>query len=87
MPPVCVGHQGAIPFQDRSGYPNDYSFGSAHSSGFNMVFCDGSVHSIGYSIDVEVHRCLANRKDGKAIDGGTFRGQKAGDHVGQLTIK
>ncbi len=56
------------PAQDQSGYPNYYAFGSAHPGGFNVVFCDGSVRSIGYSVDLAVHSYLANRTDGKAVD-------------------
>jgi len=56
------------PRQDTSGVDNWYIFGSAHSNGFNMAFCDGSVQTMSYSIDPEVHRCLGNRKDGCAID-------------------
>jgi prepilin-type processing-associated H-X9-DG protein len=58
-----------IPFQDRSGFDYDDQFGSPHSDGINMSFCDGSVRSISYSIDAETHRCLGNRKDGEIIDG------------------
>ena len=42
-------------------------FGSVHSQGFNVVLCDGSVHSISYSIDIEIHRRLSNRKDGRPV--------------------
>ena len=57
-----------VPRQDRPGLYNYKSFGSAHSGGLNMVFCDGSVHQISYSIDPETHRRLGNRKDGLPID-------------------
>jgi prepilin-type N-terminal cleavage/methylation domain-containing protein/prepilin-type processing-associated H-X9-DG protein len=43
-------------------------FGSAHAGGFNMVFCDGSVHNIKYDVDYQVHRYLANRLDGNVVD-------------------
>ena len=61
-----------LPMQDMSGSMHNYSFGSAHTGGCNMVFCDGSVHSISYSINAETHRCLGNRKDGQVIDGSQF---------------
>jgi prepilin-type N-terminal cleavage/methylation domain-containing protein/prepilin-type processing-associated H-X9-DG protein len=54
----------AAPLQDRS-ETNVYIFGSAHSSGFNAAMCDGSVHSINYSIDPVTHHRLGNRKDGQ----------------------
>jgi prepilin-type N-terminal cleavage/methylation domain-containing protein/prepilin-type processing-associated H-X9-DG protein len=56
------------PQQDTPGYASYYIFGSPHSPGFNMAFCDGSVKVMLYSIDATVHRCLGNRKDGMAID-------------------
>jgi prepilin-type N-terminal cleavage/methylation domain-containing protein len=42
-------------------------FGSAHPSTFRMVFCDGSVHDIGYDIDPSAHRSLAHRFDGGVV--------------------
>lgn len=43
-------------------------FGSAHPAGCNLVFCDGSVHTISYEIDPEIHRRLSNRRDRLIID-------------------
>jgi prepilin-type N-terminal cleavage/methylation domain-containing protein/prepilin-type processing-associated H-X9-DG protein len=42
-------------------------WGSAHPSNSNMVFCDGSVHAIPYTVDLQVHQALANRSDGKKV--------------------
>jgi len=75
--PTCkldvLGRADAIyrPMQDTSGY-NGALFGSAHSIGFHMAFCDGSVHMLNYSLDIEVHHRLGNRKDGQTIDAKSF---------------
>ncbi len=43
-------------------------FGSAHVSGWNASFCDGSVRTIPYDVDWHVHRDLGNRMDGSAVE-------------------
>ena len=58
--------------QDRPSYSWYYGFGSAHANGFNMAFCDGSVRSISYAIEMTTHGNLANRKDGHTIDSSKF---------------
>ena len=40
----------------------------AHPGAFNAVFCDGSVRAVKYEIDPEVHRRMANRKDGLVVE-------------------
>lgn len=60
------------PERDTPGLVNFWNFGSAHSSVFVMVLCDGSVRSIGFGINPEVHRRLCNRADRMAIDGSSF---------------
>jgi prepilin-type processing-associated H-X9-DG protein len=59
-------------FQDAPELGDGEFFGSAHASGANAVFCDGSVRSISYSITLNVHENLCQRNDGHAIDGSTF---------------
>ncbi|MCA9236375.1 MAG: DUF1559 domain-containing protein [Planctomycetales bacterium] len=51
------------PLQDRPGYTNFRRFGSAHAGGLNMVYCDGSVHTLSYDVDPAVHRAAGNRAD------------------------
>jgi prepilin-type processing-associated H-X9-DG protein len=60
------------PHQDTPGVSDAYSFGSAHAGQFNMVFCDGSVHPISYSIDLETHRRLTCRNDGQPVDSSMY---------------
>ena len=63
---------GWTPMQDSPGVADNVRFGSAHAAACNMVFCDGSVHAISYSIDPEIHRRLGNRSDGQPIDASQF---------------
>ena len=65
-------YRGYYPLQDRPGATYAVSFGSAHSGGFNMVFCDGAVHTISYTIDPIVHEYLGNRHDNQPIDASKF---------------
>ncbi len=60
------------PCQDTDGVWYAGIFGSAHASGFNMSFCDGSVRSMSYNIDLATHEYLGNREDGATIDGNKF---------------
>ena len=60
------------PLQDRPGVSRQLSFGSVHAGSLNMAMCDGSVRTISYSIDPDVHRVLGARDSGEVIDTGAF---------------
>jgi prepilin-type N-terminal cleavage/methylation domain-containing protein/prepilin-type processing-associated H-X9-DG protein len=62
-------------YRDRAGVYSYFSWGSAHSTGFNMAFCDGSVQTMKFmryydyqAADVAVYSRLSNRSDGNVID-------------------
>jgi prepilin-type processing-associated H-X9-DG protein len=57
-----------LPMMDTPGYGQRGCFGSAHSGGFYMGFCDGSVQFMNYNIDAKTHSCLGRRNDEVPID-------------------
>jgi prepilin-type N-terminal cleavage/methylation domain-containing protein len=56
------------PKRDQPQLTSWQTFGSAHPTTFGMAFCDGSVHTISYGIDLETHRRLCNRHDRQPVD-------------------
>jgi prepilin-type N-terminal cleavage/methylation domain-containing protein/prepilin-type processing-associated H-X9-DG protein len=69
---------GPNPIQDCNvGAPNcqvpddwkaKFLFGSAHSSGINALFADGSVHHVPYSVSPNVFNALGHRSDGGVVN-------------------
>jgi prepilin-type N-terminal cleavage/methylation domain-containing protein/prepilin-type processing-associated H-X9-DG protein len=51
------------PRRDQPGSQNIASFGSAHSAGLNMLYCDGSVRLIGYDVDPSIFLDAGRRSD------------------------
>lgn len=52
------------PPRHDGGFEKISSFGSRHSATWNMLFADGSVSSLSFMIDLDVHRRHGNRQDG-----------------------
>lgn len=63
--PIKDGADASVP--DRQS-----RFGSAHSSTWNVAFCDGSVRGVTYDINLEVHQALSTRDGGETISDGAF---------------
>lgn len=55
------------PLHDEAGRRSINAFGSAHAGGFQMCLGDGSVRTIAYSIDRDIHRWLGHRSDGQVV--------------------
>jgi prepilin-type N-terminal cleavage/methylation domain-containing protein/prepilin-type processing-associated H-X9-DG protein len=47
-------------------------FGSSHPAGVNVVFADGSVRSISYSVNPQTFSYLGSISDGQVVDPGSF---------------
>ena len=60
-------HTIELPRQDQRGISH-FLFGSAHATGWQMAFCDGSVRTMSYSIDANTHLLFGSRADGEAVD-------------------
>ncbi|MCC6491675.1 MAG: DUF1559 domain-containing protein [Pirellulales bacterium] len=63
------GDESYTPLRDQDGVGGarvHFRFGSAHPGGCNLAMCDGSVQSVSYDIDPEVHRQSGHRSDGGA---------------------
>jgi prepilin-type N-terminal cleavage/methylation domain-containing protein len=70
LPAVQGGSQTFLYCRDRSGLDGPYlGFGSAHSQGGQFVFCDGSIHTIAYSVDPILLWRLGNRSDLQIVVG------------------
>lgn len=77
---ICWGN--VPPDMDRRGQDGFYQFGAAHPSGFNAVFCDGSVRLIRYNIQsnntptgttpLGVWQRICKREDGNPVDESAF---------------
>jgi prepilin-type N-terminal cleavage/methylation domain-containing protein/prepilin-type processing-associated H-X9-DG protein len=60
------------PLRDIPGFQNLVGFGAAHPSSLNFVMCDGSVHTIAYTVDGTTFMRLGSRNDGMLTDGNVY---------------
>jgi prepilin-type N-terminal cleavage/methylation domain-containing protein len=58
----------SCPYPGSEHWRSGFIFGSAHPSGINSVFGDGSVHHIAYGINQTLFSMLGHRQDGGVID-------------------
>ena len=71
-PVLCLGHSGdendIPPHTPNSIVAHVDDFWSLHFTGVNFLMVDGSVHSIGNSINPALWRALATRAGGEAVE-------------------
>jgi len=56
------------PLSDTRGFDGWIEFGSAHPTGFWMAFADGSVRTVAFSVDSNVHALAGSRSDGQVVE-------------------
>jgi prepilin-type processing-associated H-X9-DG protein len=57
----CISRCTAAPtIRDTPYFSDHLHFGSAHPGGCNMLYCDGSVELVAYSVDPAVHKRAGN---------------------------
>ncbi len=64
---ACVRFAKRVPAHDvpqRDNCWDCHSFGSAHPTSWNAVYCDGSVHTLTYEMSFQTHAALASRAAG-----------------------
>ncbi|MCA9102918.1 MAG: DUF1559 domain-containing protein [Planctomycetales bacterium] len=61
---------GVLPQRDTPGLHSWDSWGGPHDGIFHMMFGDGSVRPVSYSIDARLHRGLGTRAGGEVVDWG-----------------
>ena len=71
--PDVMRYTAFAPIRDQNnptGLPWNYGhyFGSAHPSGINMAYGDGSVHFVSFNVSQDVFNKLGDRRDGNVID-------------------
>jgi len=70
MPPIrdIYFKSNLYPLGGTGYWQYNMKFGSAHITGINAVFGDGSVHTISYNIDKLVFNQMGDRQDGGGLD-------------------
>jgi prepilin-type N-terminal cleavage/methylation domain-containing protein/prepilin-type processing-associated H-X9-DG protein len=53
----------AQPMRDKVGFGDVKRWGSAHSGSFNMLYCDGTVRTVDYGIDLALHQAAGRRME------------------------
>jgi hypothetical protein len=50
-----------LPLRDTPGLTDTFRFGSNHTAGVNMVYCDASVRLVNFAVDAATHKAAGNR--------------------------
>jgi len=66
--PDVMRYTAYIPQRDAVGVVSGYEFGSAHPTGINGLFGDGSVRLIRYTVNPTLFNNIGHRQDGQSVD-------------------